>query len=64
MQWIPSHRKESEACTAEEREQIRSNGEVDLLAKIATRLLVPDYDPTLPEDIVVCGGPTPTPARK
>ena len=36
------------------REQIR-NGEVDLLAKLAIRLPVPDYDPIRPEDIAVCG---------
>ena len=35
-----------------------------MLAKMATRLLVPDYDPTQPEDIALCGGPTPTPAQK
>ena len=48
----------------QEHEQIRRNGEVDLLAKMATRLPVPDYDPRRPEDIAICGGPTPTPARK
>ena len=64
MEWIPSHRKEYEARTAQEREQIRCNGEVDLLAKMAMCLPIPDYDPTHLEDIAVCGGPTPTPARK
>ena len=44
-EWIPSHRLETEARNAQEREQIRRNGEVDLLAKMATRLPVPDYDP-------------------
>ena len=34
---------------------IRRNGEVDLLATMATRLSVPDYDPIRPEDIAVCG---------
>ena len=37
------------------REQIRRNGEVDLLAKMATWLPVPDYDPICPEDIAVFG---------
>ena len=63
-EWIPSHRLETEARNAQEREQIRCNGEVDLLAKMATRLPVPDYDPRCPEDIAMCGGPAPTPARK
>ena len=31
---------------------------------MATRLPVPDYDPRRPEDIAMCGGPAPTPARK
>ena len=35
-EWIPSHRLETEARNAQEREQIRRNGEVDLLAKIRT----------------------------
>ena len=63
-EWIASHRLESEARNAQEREQIRRNGEVDLLAKMATRLPVPDYDPRRPEDIAICSGPNPTPARK
>ena len=63
-EWIASHRLESEARNAQEREQIRRNGEVDLLAKVATRLPVPDYDPQHPEDIAICSGPIPTPARK
>ena len=61
---IPSHRLETEACNAQEREQIRRNGEVDLLSKMATCLPVPDYDPRRPDDIAMCGGPAPTPARK
>ena len=64
VEWMPSHRLETEARNAQEREQIRRNGEVDLLAKMATRLPVPDYDPRRPEDIAMCGGPAPTPARK
>ena len=44
-EWIPSHRLETEARNAQEREQIRCNGEVDLLGKMATRLPMPDYDP-------------------
>ena len=63
-EWIPSHRLETEARNAQEREQIRRNGEVDQLAKMATRLPVPDYDPQRPEDIAMCGGPAPTPVRK
>ena len=63
-EWIPSYRLETEARNAQEREQIRRNAEVDLLAKMATRLPVPDYDPRRPEDIAMCGGPAPTPARK
>ena len=55
MEWIPNHCQESEACSAQEREQMRRNGEVDLLAKMATRLPVPDYDPIRPEDIAVYG---------
>ena len=55
MEQIPSHRQESEARTAQDREQIGRNGEVDVLAKMATRLQVPDYDPIHPEDIVVYG---------
>ena len=35
--WIASHRLETEARNAQEREQIRRNGEVDLLAQMATR---------------------------
>ena len=31
---------------------------------MATRLPVPDYDTRCPKDIAICGGPTPTPARK
>ena len=46
MESIPSHREESEARSAQEREQIRRNGEVDLLATMATWLPVPDYDPS------------------
>ena len=61
---IPSHRLETEARNAQQREQLRRNGEVDLLAKMATRLSVPDYDPRRPEDIAMCGGPAPTPLRK
>ena len=57
---IASHRL---ARNAQEHEQIRRNGEVDLLAKMATRLHVPDYGPRRPEDIAICG-PAPTPARK
>ena len=41
-QRIPSHRLETEARNAQEREQIQRNGEVDLLAKMATRQPVPD----------------------
>ena len=37
------------------REQSWCHGEVDLLAKMATWLPVPDYDPICPEDIAVCG---------
>ena len=47
-EWIPSHRLETEARNAQERAQIRRNVEVDLLAKMATRLPVPDYDPPAP----------------
>ena len=61
---IASHRFETEARNTREREQIWRHGEVDLPAKMATRLPVPDYDAQRPEDIVICGGPTPTPARK
>ena len=56
MEYIPSHRQESEARNAREREQIWRNGEVDLLAKMATRLPVPDYNPIRLEDIAVYGG--------
>ena len=63
-EWIANHCLESEAPNAQEREQTRRNGEVELLAKMATRLPVPEYDPRRPEDIAICGGPTPTPARK
>ena len=63
-EWIASHHLEAEARNAQEREQIRRNGEVDLLAKIATRLPVPDHDPRRAEHIAICGGPTPTTARK
>ena len=38
----------------------RRDAEVDLLAKMATHLPVPDYDPTKPWDIAISGGPTPT----
>ena len=41
--WIGNHRRDTEACNAQEREQIRCNGEVDLLAKMATRLPMLDY---------------------
>ena len=58
-EWIPNHRLETEARNAQEHEQIRRNGEVDVLAKMATRLPVPDYDPRRPEDIVMCGGVRP-----
>ena len=44
-EWIASHRLETEARSAQEREQIWRNGEVDLLVKIAMRLPVPYYDP-------------------
>ena len=37
------------------REQIRRNGELDLHAKMATRLPVPNYNPIRPPDIEVCG---------
>ena len=63
-QWIASHRLETEARIAQEREQIWHNWEVDLLAKMATRLPVPDCDSRRCEDIAMCGGPVPTPARK
>ena len=56
-EWIASHRLETEARKAREREQIRRNGEVDLLAKMATPLTMPEYDPQRPEDIAICGGP-------
>ena len=63
-EWIASHRFEAEARNAQEHEQIRGNGVVGLLAKMATRLSVPDYDPRRPEDIAICGGPTPPRAWK
>ena len=62
-EWIASHRLETEARNAQEREQIQRNGEVDLLAKMATCLPVPDYDPRRLEDIAICGGPTPSGAE-
>ena len=52
-EWIASHRLETEARNAQAREQIRHNGEVDPLAKMATHLPVPDYDPQHPEDIAI-----------
>ena len=63
-EWIPNHCLETEARNAQEREQIPRNGEVDLLATMATRLPVPVYDPRCPEDFAMCSGPAPTPARK
>ena len=63
-EWIASHRLQTEARNAQENEQIRRNGEVDLLAKMATCLPVLDYHPGRPEDIAIRGGPTTTAARK
>ena len=61
-EWITSHCLETEARNAQVLEQIWRNGEVDLFAKMATRLRVPDHNPRRPEDIAICSGPTPTPA--
>ena len=63
-EWIGSHHLETEARNAQERERIRRNGEVDLLAKMATRLSVPDYELRHPKDVAICGGPTLTQVRK
>ena len=63
-EWIANQCLEMDTRNAQAHEQIRRNRGVDLLAKMAMRLPVPDYDPRRPEDIAICGGPTPTPARK
>ena len=63
-EWIATHRLELEFRNGQEREQIGRNGEVDLLAKMATCLPAPDYDPQCPADVAIYGGPAPTPARK
>ena len=64
LEWIASHRDEFEATNATQREHIQRNNEVDLLAKMATWLPLPDHDPHHPGNIAMCGGPVPTLARK
>ena len=64
LRWVPSHRDTAKAKTKEERTEIKSNDEADGLAKMATGLPLPEYIPTHPGDIVVNGGPMPTPAKK
>ena len=64
IEWVPSHRQESEARYAKDWEEIWRNAKVDLLAKMATYLPVPNYDPTHLWGIAMRGGPTPTPAHK
>ena len=66
IEWVPSHCQEFAACNAHEREEIRRNAEIrlNLLAKMAIHLSMPDYDPTNPWGVAMCGGPTPTPVRK
>ena len=63
-EWVASHHFETESHNAPECEQIRRNGGIDLHAKMATRLPVPDYHPRRPKDITMCGWPAPIPARK
>ena len=64
LERIAGHRDESEASRAVEREHIRRDNQVDILAKMAKRLPMRDYDPREPGDIAMCRGPAPTPARK
>ena len=59
VEWITSHRLETEARNAQVCEQIRHNGEVDLLAKMAMRLPVPDYDPNILKMLRYAVGPPP-----
>ena len=47
------NRDKFEAATAEDREHIRRNNEVGLLAKMATRLPLLDYDLREPGDIAI-----------
>ena len=64
MEWIPSHRQESEAKSAQE---LRANLALwggGLARQDVHMVAVPGLRSHLPEDIAVCGGPTPTPARK
>ena len=46
MRWIPGHRELAHAQNARDREDIRRNNEVDLLAKKAAALPLPDIDRT------------------
>ena len=64
LRWIPSHREESKATSPEEKEDIRRNNEVDILAKISTQLPLEDKTPVHPHSIVIAGAEAPTPAKK
>ena len=52
------------AKTKEERMEIKRNDEVNCLAKLATGLPLPDYEPTHLGNIDAKGGPTPSMAKK
>ena len=64
LRWVPSHREESKATSPEEKEDIRRNNEVDILAKISTQLPLEDKTPVHPHSIVIAGAEAPTPAKK
>ena len=57
MRWILGHRELIQACTKQEREDIRRNNEVDKWAKKAAGLPHPDVDHTNVSHIVIGGGP-------
>mmetsp|Transcript_126158 Transcript_126158/g.218538 ORF Transcript_126158/g.218538 Transcript_126158/m.218538 type:complete len:92 (-) Transcript_126158:162-437(-) len=64
LKWIPSHREESKATSPEEKEEIRQNNEVDILAKLSTQLPLEEKTLVHPHSIVIAGAEAPTPAKK
>ena len=56
MRWIPGHQELTQACTKQDREDIRRNNEVDRWAKNAAGLSLPNVDPNDVSHVVIGGG--------
>ena len=62
--WIPSHRVIKRYHTEKEKKDIRHNDAVDRLAKLAAKLPLPEAPLGTVDNINICNGVTPTPAKK